>query len=81
MRHAHALVGPLLQEFFVKHLLAHRNVSPQTISSYRDAFRLLLKFSTAKLHVEPVTLNVTDLGPDLILAFLESRKPGIELRS
>ncbi|WP_322041260.1 tyrosine-type recombinase/integrase [Burkholderia diffusa] len=74
MRHAHALVGPLLQEFFVKHLLAHRNISPQTISSYRDAFRLLLKFSIAKLHVEPVTLNVTDLGPDLILAFLESHE-------
>ncbi|GCB06828.1 tyrosine-type recombinase/integrase [Ralstonia sp. SET104] len=72
MRHAHALVGPLLQEFFVKHLLAHRNVSPQTISSYRDAFRLLLKFAVARLHVEPVAINVTDLGPDVILAFLES---------
>jgi integrase/recombinase XerD len=67
-----ALVGPLLQEFFVRHLVAHRNVSPQTISSYRDAFRLLLKFVAVKLHTEPVALNVTDLGPEVILAFLDS---------
>lgn len=66
------LVGPLLQDFFVRHLLVHRNVSPQTISSYRDAFRLLLKFSAAKLHTEPVAIKVTDLGPDFILAFLDS---------
>lgn len=72
MKPAHALIGPLLQEFFVRHLLTHRSVSPQTIDSYRDAFRLLLGFVAARLHIEPVALNVTDLGPDVILAFLDS---------
>lgn len=73
MRHINGdLVGPLLQGFFARHLLAHRNVSPQTISSYRDAFRLLLKFAEANLRTEPVALKVTDLGPDVILAFLDS---------
>jgi site-specific recombinase XerD len=71
MKPTDTLVGPLLQEFFVKHLLSHRKVSPQTISSYRDAFRLLFKFISEKRHVEPVALRFLDLGPDVILAFLE----------
>lgn len=61
MKRINALVGPLLQEFFVKRLLTHRNVSPQTLSSYSDAFRLLLQFVATKMHIEPVALNVTEL--------------------
>lgn len=72
MKSTNTLVGPLLQEFFVKHLLAHRNVSPQTISSYRDAFRLLFRYAIDKLHIDPVALDVLDLGPNVILAFLEN---------
>jgi site-specific recombinase XerD len=72
MKRTNALVGPLLQEFFVKHLLTHRNVSPQTLSSYSDAFRLLLQFVATKMHIEPVALNVTELSPEVIMAFLES---------
>jgi hypothetical protein len=34
----------LLQDFFCEYLLAQRNASPRTISSYRDAFRLLLRY-------------------------------------
>ena len=71
MKPTTVLVGPLLQEFFVKHCLTHRNLSPQTISSYRDAFRLFLKFASAKRHVDPVALSVNDLGPAVVLAFLE----------
>ena len=72
MKRTDALVGPLLQEFFVKHLLTHRNISPQTVWSYRDAFRLLLQFVAAKMHIEPVALKLTDLSPSVILAFLDS---------
>jgi site-specific recombinase XerD len=72
MKRTDALVGPLLQEFFVKHLLTHRNISPQTVWSYRDAFRLLLQFIDAKMHIEPVALKLTDLSPSVILAFLDS---------
>jgi integrase/recombinase XerD len=72
MKHTDALVGPLLQEFFVKHLMTHRNVSPQTLWSYRDAFRLLLRFVAATMHIEPVALNLIHLSPSVILAFLDS---------
>ena len=38
------LVGPLLQVFFTEYLVAQKRLSPQTIASYRDTFRLLLQF-------------------------------------
>ena len=37
----------LLQEFFVERLMQQRAVSPQTIASYRDTFRLFLHRSGA----------------------------------
>lgn len=72
MKDTNALVGPLLQEFFLKHLMTHRNVSPQTLSSYRDAFRLLLRFIARTMHIEPVALSLTDLSPEVILTFLDN---------
>ena len=33
----------LLETFFIKRLMAQRNVSQHTIASYRDTFRLLLQ--------------------------------------
>ena len=38
------LVGPLLQRFFMEHLCNHKRLSPQTVKSYRDTFRLLLQY-------------------------------------
>lgn len=37
-------LGPWLQRFFREHLLTHRNLSPATITAYRDTFRLLFRF-------------------------------------
>ena len=37
-------LGSLLQSFFTEHLLSHRRASQQTVDSYRDTFRLLLRF-------------------------------------
>jgi hypothetical protein len=42
MRSRHALIAPHVQAFFAEHLCHHKRVSPQTITSYRDTFRLLL---------------------------------------
>jgi integrase/recombinase XerD len=72
MKYSDALVGPLLQEFFIKHLLTHRNVSPQTLSSYSNAFRLLLQFVATKMNIQPVALKLDQLSPAVILAFLDS---------
>jgi site-specific recombinase XerC len=37
-------LAPLLERFFIERLMRQRQASPHTISSYRDSFRLLLKF-------------------------------------
>ena len=65
------LVGPLLQYFFTDYLVAQRRVSPQTVASYRDTFRLLLRFVHRETGIEPVSLPITTLDAERIIAFLE----------
>ena len=38
-------LAPLLERFFTQRLMQQRQASPHTISSYRDTFRMLLKFT------------------------------------
>jgi integrase/recombinase XerD len=72
-RHRHCSssnFAALLQEFFVERLIQQRAVSPQTIASYRDTFRLFLQFAQARLRKSPVDLALADINVDLVLAFL-----------
>lgn len=49
-----SLAGLLLQSFFTEHLQSDRRASQQTVDSYRDTFRLLLRFlqqSTGKQQI------------------------------
>jgi len=64
------LVGPLLQSFFSEHLCSHKDASIQTIASYRDTFRLLLRYVQQTACIEPSALRITDLRVTVILAFL-----------
>ena len=43
----------LLETFFTDRLIAHRRVSLHTVPSYRDTFRLLLKFAQKELGTSP----------------------------
>ncbi len=61
----------LLERFFTQRLIAQRRVSPHTIASYRDTFRLLLQFVEKRVHKPPSKLALTDLDPSLIGAFLD----------
>jgi site-specific recombinase XerD len=61
----------LLERFFTQRLMHQRHVSPHTISSYRDTFRLLLKFARQRLHKRPAQLALEDIDAPLIGAFLE----------
>ena len=61
----------LLQSFFTTRLMAQRKVSPHTIASYRDTFRLLLQFAQKRLRKAPSQLGLDDLDASLIGAFLE----------
>jgi len=72
-------LAPLLERFFTQRLMQQRQVSPHTISSYRDTFRLFLKFAQAQLHLPPAKLKFEEVDAPLIVAFLEhleqQRKP------
>jgi len=64
-------LSSLLQYFFTDRLLKQLGASPQTVSSYRDAFRLLLHFATVELGREPSKLHLEDLDASFLGKFLE----------
>lgn len=64
-------LASLLQRFFTERLVRQQRASPHTIASYRDAFRLLLRFAHERLGKAPVTLALDDLDAALIGAFLD----------
>ena len=80
---AHPSFPTILQRFFVEHLRQHRAVSPCTVSSYRDTFRLLLAFAEVTISKAPTRLTLDDLNADLILGFLDhlERERGNSVRS
>lgn len=64
-------LAPLLEIFFTKRLLTQRRVSPHTVASYRDSFRLLLKFAERNLGRTPSKLLLQDLNAPFISLFLD----------
>jgi len=75
--------APLLERFFTQRLMQQRQASPHTISSYRDTFRLLLKFAQQRLHTTPAQLTFKTIDAPLITAFLAhlEKHRGLSARS
>lgn len=63
-------LAPLLEAFFTQRLIAQCKVSAHTISSYRDTFRLLLRFAEKRVKLPPAQLTVAHLSVPFITAFL-----------
>jgi len=64
-------LAPTLQSFFTERMLTQRRASPNTVASYRDTFRLLLRFAQQHTGKTPSKLQLEDLDAVLIGAFLE----------
>lgn len=60
-----------LQSFFTDRLISQRQVSPHTIASYRDTFRLLFQFAHRQLNKLPSHLTLEDLDAPFIGTFLD----------
>jgi len=60
----------LIEAFFTKHLIARQGASEHTIASYRDTFRLLLRYAREKLGKEPSQLTLAQIDTALLDAFL-----------
>jgi len=78
-------LAPLLEAFFTMRLLKQRQVSPHTVTAYRDTFRLLLRFAQQRVGKPPSDLFLTDLDASMIGAFLDhletERKNSVRTRN
>lgn len=61
----------VLTRFFTQRMMQQRHASAHTLSSYRDTFRLLLKFAKVRTGKEPSSLAWEDIDAPLISAFLD----------
>jgi site-specific recombinase XerD len=64
-------LSALVQKFFTDKLYSQMEASPHTIASYRDTFRLLLKFAGEKTGKVPTKLSIEDLDVKMIGVFLD----------
>lgn len=64
-------VAALIERYFTERLMRQRDVSANTIASYRDTFRLLFLFAQVRLRKPPSALALDDLDAPFICAFLE----------
>jgi integrase/recombinase XerD len=79
------LLGAVIRDYFTDHLPRLRGASPHTIHSYRDSIVLLLRFLAAKGEKAVTQLDLVDIDPPGILAFLsyleKERKNGVPTRN
>jgi integrase/recombinase XerC len=64
-------LAPLLQGFFHDWLVKQRDVSAHTVRSYRDTWKLFLRFAAEHHHRPVAKLRLADLAAPEVLAFLE----------
>jgi len=76
-------LAALLESFFTRRLMQQRQASPHTISSYRDTFRLFLKFTEQRLHKMSSRLNFEEIDAPLIMMFLDhlEKHQGVSIRT
>lgn len=65
------LLGAMLRRYFCEYLVNQRDLSPRTIASYRDTFRLLLAFLERRYRIKPDVVCVDDVDAPRVLAFLD----------
>src|SRR5439155_20884730 len=65
------LAGRWLSKFLTDHLAGERDLSPQTIASYRDAIKLLLTWFRDVQATPPEKLRLADIDRARMLAFLD----------
>lgn len=79
------LLGAIIHDYFTDYLPRLRGTSSHTVHSYRDSLVLLLRFLSHGRKKPITTLDLTDLDPVGILAFLsyleQERNNGVSTRN
>jgi integrase/recombinase XerD len=68
--------GQLVQDFFLRRLVAQRGASARTVESYRDAFELLFGYLEQRTGKPPSALRMADLDAPAVLDFLDHLETG-----
>ena len=66
----------LVQDFFLRRLVAQRGASARTVESYRDAFELLFGFIEERTGKPAAALQLADLDAPVVLDFLDYLEAG-----
>src|SRR2546428_7633879 len=64
-------LAALLHAFFHEWMGKQRNLSRHTVCSYRDTWKLFLRFASERKRREVAELSLTDLDAGEVLVFLE----------
>jgi len=79
------LLGAIIRDYFMDHLPGVRGASPHTIHSYRDSLVLLLRFVAERRKKPVADLDLADMDPPGVLAFLshleQKRRNGVSTRN
>ena len=59
-----------LSSFLVKYLSGEKNMSKNTVSSYRDTFRLFLLFCEEEKKISPDRITLSSLTKELTIEYL-----------
>lgn len=71
MSKAGATFQEMLESWFLTWLMGHRGLSPQTVASYRDAFKLLVGWLREERGVGPGDVTFDDVGRGAVVAYLD----------
>jgi integrase/recombinase XerD len=63
-------LAPLLESFFTERLYRQLRASPNTVSGYRDTFRIFLGFAQSRLGKAPSDLLLADIDASFVGTFL-----------
>jgi integrase/recombinase XerD len=69
-------LAPTLEAYFTDRLIRQRRVSPHTIASYRDTFRLLLAYLHRTTGTPPSKLEIRDVDLATIGRFFSTWSSG-----
>lgn len=68
---SNSTLGALIESFFTQRLTRQRQASSATLSTYKDALRLLLRFVSSAIDKPIDRLDIQDIDRDRVLAFLD----------
>jgi len=60
----------LVTGFFSAHLVAESGASSHTVQSYRDTFKILLRYAAATTGLPPVRMSISTFTPEVVTSFL-----------